>query len=121
MITVIIDKYENKRINAIYMNGHSGFSTSGTDIVCAGASTLFYTLANSLEDICMYDTNRTSSIIEDDGEGNVRASIVLPQDSDNSNADRAQVLMRMAHIGFITLASSANTDGNRYIEVIEGK
>ena len=58
---------------------------------------------------------------EDDGEGNVRASIVLPQDSDNSNADRAQVLMRMAHIGFITLASSANTDGNRYIEVIEGK
>ena len=51
MITVIIDKDENKRINAIYMNGHSGFSTSGTDIVCAGASTLFYTLANSLEDI----------------------------------------------------------------------
>lgn len=121
MITVIIDKDENRNIRAIYMDGHAGFSESGTDIVCAGASTLFYTAANSLADICGYDVESIASVIEDDGQGSAKASLTLPTDKDADNADRAQVIMRTVQIGFTSLALSANTDGNKYIELIEGK
>lgn len=43
-------------INVVYsqkdyslkINGHSGYASNGNDIVCAGASTLFYTLCQTL-------------------------------------------------------------------------
>lgn len=34
----------------IMIEGHSGFSVAGTDVVCAGISTLCYTLLNAVKD-----------------------------------------------------------------------
>lgn len=34
----------------VTMRGHAGFDEDGKDIVCAGASTLLYTLAHTLEE-----------------------------------------------------------------------
>lgn len=45
MISIWITK-EKKHIR-IRMNGHAGFAEPGQDIVCAGASMLFYTLAEA--------------------------------------------------------------------------
>ena len=43
MIKVTRKDYE------IVLEGHSGFAAAGTDIVCAAASALFYTLARELD------------------------------------------------------------------------
>lgn len=42
MTTVTITESEKEKIITIESKGHSGYSTAGTDIVCAGISTLMY-------------------------------------------------------------------------------
>ena len=37
-------------LHTLEIDGHSGYATEGSDIVCAGISSLFCTLANALED-----------------------------------------------------------------------
>lgn len=44
----------------VTMRGHADFAENGKDIVCAGASTLLYTLANTLEE---FRTAMTLSLI----------------------------------------------------------
>ena len=82
---------------------------------------MVYTLANSLERICGIDTEYSTRIAEDMGDGNVSAEIIIPDGRcrDEGAADRAQVIMETIVLGFISLAASANQNGNRYIEVIE--
>jgi len=100
------------------MNGHAGYGKAGTDIVCAGASTLIYTLANSLEVICGLKTEDSSNIVEGD---DVSAEVTIPQwiFSDEARSDRAQVIAETIRIGFMDLASSVNADGEQYINIIE--
>lgn len=100
------------------MNGHAGYAEEGQDIVCAGASTLLYTLVNSLERVCGLDSEKTTRIVE--GE-DVCAEVILPDGcfADEAQKLRAQVVMETIYSGFISLAMSANTDGNKYINVTE--
>ena len=121
MITVKVVRDNSRKVTGIFVNGHSGYAEAGSDIICAGASTLVYTLANSLERICGIDTEYSTRIAEDKGDGNVSAEIIIPEGRcrDEGAADRAQVIMETIVLGFISLAASANTDGNRNIEVIE--
>jgi len=55
------------------------------------------------------------------GDGNVSAEIIIPEGRmrDVAAADRAQVIMETIVLGFISLAESVNTDGNRYLNIIE--
>ncbi len=43
--------YQGKTLTGIESRGHSGYSRSGSDIVCAAISTLMQALALGLEDI----------------------------------------------------------------------
>ncbi|MBP5180658.1 MAG: ribosomal-processing cysteine protease Prp [Clostridiales bacterium] len=121
MITVRIVRDNTRKVTGVFVNGHSGYAEEGSDIVCAGASTLVYTLANSLEKICGIDTDHSTRIAEDMGDGKVSAEIIIPETRfrDEGAADRAQVIMETVVTGFMTLASSVNKDGNRYINIIE--
>ena len=47
MIKVHI-KYQDDKIRKIIMNGHSGYSESGSDIVCASASTIAITSVDAI-------------------------------------------------------------------------
>lgn len=49
MITVEFKKDALGRVNGFFFSGHADFSEAGTDIVCAGVSTLAQTTALSLE------------------------------------------------------------------------
>ena len=51
----------------------------------------------------------------------VCAEIIIPEGRfrDEGAADRAQVIMETIVLGFISLAQSVNTDGNRYISITE--
>ena len=121
MITVKVVRDNTRKVTGVFVSGHAGYADEGSDIVCAGASTLVYTLANSLERICGIDTEYSTRIAEDMGDGNVSAEIVIPEGRfrDEGAADRAQVIMETVVLGFISLAQSVNTDGNRYISITE--
>lgn len=43
-------EYSTREPPSLTVKGHSGYSTIGTDIVCAGVSTLFNNLVNSLSE-----------------------------------------------------------------------
>ena len=121
MITVRIVRDSSRKVTGIFLNGHSGYAEAGSDIVCAGASTLVYTLANSLERICGLDTEYSTRIAGDIGDGNVSAEIVIPEGRirDQAAKDRAQVIMETIILGFISLAESVNDGGNKYVNIVE--
>ncbi|MCQ2533714.1 MAG: ribosomal-processing cysteine protease Prp [Clostridia bacterium] len=117
MIKVIVRRDEARCITSFNMSGHAGYAEYGSDIVCAGASTLFYTAANALETICRLSD--TAVIKEDEETDFVQGSIILPEIADKEIKDRAQVIMATILTGYISLASSVNEGGKRYIEIIE--
>ncbi len=55
MTTIYHREYYDKQL--ISVEGHSGYSDYGTDIVCAGVSTLIYTLLN-----CMLDEEASGNL-----------------------------------------------------------
>ena len=105
----------------MFMSGHAGYAEEGSDIICAGASTLIYTLAKSLERICGVDAQKISRINEDTGDGDVSAEIIIPYGTftDKTADERAAVVAETVYTGFISLASSVNADGMKYINITE--
>lgn len=57
--------YGSREPPSLTVCGHSGYSTKGTDIVCASVSTLFLTLANALSEY----TNDLLSVRTEPGDG----------------------------------------------------
>ncbi|MBR6879783.1 MAG: ribosomal-processing cysteine protease Prp [Clostridiales bacterium] len=118
MITVKIVRDTKRRITGMFMKGHAGYARHGKDIVCSSASTLIYTLANSIETICGVAAEDISRIVP----GNdVMAEVIIPYDriKDEGGKDRASVVAETIYTGFITLASATNSNGKKYIEVKE--
>lgn len=50
-MTEIVCHYKNSRLKAISASGHSGYGDHGTDIVCAGISTLIQALSIGLKEV----------------------------------------------------------------------
>ncbi len=121
MITVKIVRDRTRKITGVFMSGHAGYAEEGSDIICAGASTLIYTLANSLERICGVDAQKISRINEDTGDGDVSAEIIIPYGTftEKTADERAAVVAETVYTGFISLASSVNADGIKYINITE--
>ena len=118
MITVIVDrKSEDRSIKGIYVSGHSGYAESGSDIVCAGISTLCYTAANALQDICGYDAEDIFEVHESDGD-DVNCRIKVPETGTEEAKRNAQVIMRTAELGMMSVAESVNGKDNRFVEII---
>lgn len=121
MITVRFLRDSNHNISTMTMSGHAGYDVSGKDIVCAGASTLLYTYANSLISLVGIEANSCLNVEENSKNGNVSATINVPLDKlvEEDKLKVANAISESIRIGFITLQSSANFGSNRYIEIIE--
>lgn len=123
MITVKIVRDNTRRITGVFMSGHAGYAEAGSDIICAGASTLFYALANSLERICGLNAEDISTVHEDPNDGEVKAEVIVPYDKlpDLESEKRAVVVTETILTGFMTLAMSANEneDHIKYIDIVE--
>ena len=78
MITAAFERDQKGSIRSFRVSGHSGYAEAGSDIICAGASTLVYTLANALERICGIDTEYSTRIEEDKGDGNIFVAHYFP-------------------------------------------
>ena len=119
MISVIVNR-EGNRICAIYANGHAGFDKSGRDIICSGVSTLLFTAANALEDICGYD-GESFFRVSGRGTEDVNLRITVPDQGDDETKDRAQVIMRTCELGLIGMARDYNSSKKKYVEIITSK
>ena len=119
MISVIVNR-EGNLIRAIYANGHAGYDEPGRDIICSGVSTLLFTAASALEDICGYDSE---SFFRISGEGaeDVNLRITVPDTGDDETKNRAQVIMRTCELGLIGIARDYNEGKKRYVEIIHSR
>ena len=120
MITVIVDRDEQRLIRGLYMSGHSAYDRPGRDLLCAAASALCITAANALEDICGYPTDDVCRVL---GEGteDLNVRITAPETGTEEARDRAQVIMRTLELGLMSIARDYNDKDNRYIEIIKSK
>ena len=119
MISVIVNR-ESSRICAIYANGHAGYDEPGRDIICSAVSTLLFTAASALEDICGYDSESFFRI-SNEGTEDVNLRITVPDLGDDETKDRAQVIMRTCELGLIGIARDYNDSKKKYVEIIHSK
>ena len=117
MITVIIDRIGDD-IKGLYISGHAGYADQGSDIICAAASTLFYTAANALEELC--SLKDTALIFQDFTSDEVDAKIRIPE-LDDELREKVKTIMDTIVIGFKSLEMSVNDDDAQYIELIESR
>ncbi len=117
MITVIIDR-EGDDIKGLYISGHSGYAEQGSDIICAAASTLFYTAANALEELC--SLKDAAEIYQDFTTDEVDAKIRIPE-VDEGLREKVRTIMDTVVVGFRSLEMSVNDDDGQYIELIESR
>jgi len=119
MISVIVNR-EGNRISAIYANEHAGYDDPGKDIICAGVSTLLFTAASALEDICGYDSESFFRI-SNEGTEDVNLRITVPEQGSDETRDRAQIIMRTCELGLIGIARDYNTKKKKYVEIINSR
>lgn len=104
MTTVRIWQDKNKT-KAFEAYGHSGYSFSGTDIVCAAISILVSNTINSLEVLCKEKMN-----VETDEKKGLMRCVFLQVPSDKS-----QLLVDSMVLG---LQQIHEEYGNKYIDII---
>lgn len=120
MITVEIHKTISGQITAITASDHSGYAEEGSDIICAGASTLMYTAIGAIQELCgIEDFYR---IVEASDEDSIPFSeIVLPVSALSKEQLRiSRIILQTVEIGLKQLEESVNTEyGNQFIRVTE--
>ena len=119
MISVIVNR-EGNRICAIYASGHAGYDEPGRDIICSAVSTLLFTAASALEDICGYDSESFFQI-SSEGTEDVSLRITVPDTGDDETKGRAQVIMRTCELGLIGIARDYNEGKKRYVAIIHSR
>ncbi|MCQ2473721.1 MAG: ribosomal-processing cysteine protease Prp [Saccharofermentans sp.] len=119
MISVIVSR-EGNLIRAIYANGHADYAEPGQDIICSGVSTLLFTTASALEDICGYDSEEFFRI-SNEGTEDVNLRITVPNVGDDETKNRAQVILRTCELGLIGIARDYNDSKKKYVEIIHSR
>jgi uncharacterized protein YsxB (DUF464 family) len=104
MINIVFKKKDNLFIS-FEINGHAGYSKSGTDIVCSAVSALAYTFANGITDVVK--VNACIDVFED-GFLNLDISHL-----DKENIEKCQVLLETMFIGL----KSMNVMYGKYISI----
>ncbi len=112
MINILILK-KNQDIITIEATGHSGYSATGSDIVCSAVSTLMQTLANGLTEI----VKLSPKVIIDETIPHMMVSLsnLFGQDMTADKAEYAQILMRTTALSLTDIANSYS----KYIKIKE--
>ena len=99
MITAVLYR-EGKDLTGCRIEGHSGWSSAGSDIVCAAVSILGCTCVNALESVC--------GVIPEITEYNEDKGVLafeLPETTEKENAE-AQIVMKTLRQGLKDLAEA---------------
>lgn len=90
-MTDIICEFSHGKISAISVSGHTGYGTSGNDIVCAGVSALIQALSIGLEEVLKLQDVQTEFYIDDEP----YIKLVLPMTD-----DRVDIIARTIYLSF---------------------
>ena len=96
MITATLKFADKDRYKGFAVEGHSGSAPKGRDIVCAAVSAIVQTALIGLDEEA--HMNGTYSI----SDGFVNCS--LPQNTDDDGYCKAQTIIRVMHLGLISIA-----------------
>ena len=99
MIKIIIEREDDERIKSVSSTGHSGYSSEGSDIVCAGVSVLLQNAQKTFEEILNIDTFFTLD------EDKPSLSITLPKLS-GEKLKMADLIMKSTVNGLCDLADT---------------
>lgn len=119
MIIVEIHKDASGNYRSISASDHSGYAEEGSDIICAGVSTLVYTAVGALQEMCGLDD--FYRIVEGSDEDTIPFSeIMLPGGLTPEQNRTAQTILKTIAIGLEQLADSVGQDyGNQFLRVTE--
>ena len=98
---------ENDRITGFSVSGHSGYSESGTDIVCAAISAVVSMAETTINDVC--GAKAKVRVKEEDA----RVTLTLPASCDEEETVQAVLA------GMMVTLMSMRDDYPDYIEVLE--
>ncbi len=99
MIRAVLYRNGEGQFTGFSAKGHAGYAEEGSDIVCAGVSTLTITCVNSLEAVCGVSPKVSGG---EDG----LLSAFLPHSLTQAQAHDAQVLLSSLHVGLASLAET---------------
>ena len=120
MIIVEVHKEISGQIRSLSVSDHSGYAEAGSDIICAGASTLVYTAIGAIQDLCgQEDFYRIEEAADEDS---IPFSEIVVSDLALSEEQLriSQIILQTVVIGLMQLEESVNTEyGNQFIRVTE--
>jgi uncharacterized protein len=100
MIRVTIERKADKKIASFTIKGHANFDQYGSDIVCAGVSSVSFGAINAVEAL----TN-VVPVVEQGGEGGyLRCEI--PGNLPNNTEDKVQLLLEGMLVSLRTIEES---------------
>ncbi len=103
MIRVLLYKDIDGSIYKYTVSGHAGYSTSGTDIVCAAVSVLVQTALIALKEVCKIDEDNINYFIDEE-EGILQASI--PKNLPKKQIYEANIILKTMEVGIKALIES---------------
>ncbi|WP_096198880.1 ribosomal-processing cysteine protease Prp [Bacillus sp. FJAT-45350] len=109
MITVEVERNQNKTISSFSMSGHADAGPYGQDIVCAGASAVSFGTVNAIAELCDV---KLDIEMEDDG-GFLRCSV--PQGLDEQTYEKVQLLLS----GMVVSLNSIAAEYGKHIKISE--
>ncbi len=98
MITIRLERGDDRRIVAFAVTGHSGYAKWGNDIVCAGVSAVVQTTILGLQNVLGIDCIGS----QEDG----KLHCALPADLSPGSAEPADILLRTMLAGLNALAEA---------------
>lgn len=96
-----------ERITSFTMSGHADFAEKGSDIVCAGASTVSFGIVNAI--MSLTDIQPEIKLGEDGG----YLSCVIPENISNESQEKVQLLLHALLVSLQTL----ERDYGKYIKI----
>ena len=107
MITIKVFEDNEGNIRGLIVSGHAGFGKKGEDIVCAGVSSLTYTLLNSMELLLnIYAKPEVK-------EGYV--NFKLPYEIEDNKFEKSQLILKTIVLGFENMRDSYGS----FIELVK--
>lgn len=100
MIQVMIEQSPDERIHSFTVRGHANFDRYGSDIVCAGVSTVTFGTLNAVEVI----TGVVPDIEQDGEEGYLHWTV--PDGLPHKTAEQIQLLLRGMLVSLQTIEES---------------
>ncbi|NMA17729.1 MAG: ribosomal-processing cysteine protease Prp [Clostridiaceae bacterium] len=108
MIRAAFQRDDCGRIVSFAMTGHSGYATSGQDIVCAGVSAIAQTAIGSLQELAAMNPDYRLD------DGHIACHVTYPEDAEHALIGSS--LMESVRIGCIQIQDSY---GKTYLTVID--